>query len=459
MFERFQEHLQKSGLIPGVARVLVGYSGGADSTALLHLLHKAGVDVVAAHLHHGQRAEAEEELARCQAFAEQLNIPFVAGRADVPRMSRELGKSLEEAGRNARYEFFKQAAFSAECNLIATAHTRTDQVETVLLNIARGTGLRGLTGIPERRDDIIRPLLPFSREETCSYCEEHGFWTHADPANSDLTFSRARIRSMIVPELKLINPGLDASVLRLAAIADEEDRFMNGMAAAALEQAEIPLNGSLRFLSDDCEMRFSRSHLAHLPEALRKRSIRLACEALDAALSYEQTQIASTEVVGKTSGAITAEGGQVVVQWGGDTVDVRRLLDVSPFRYPITIPGETISEEFGWQFTAFETDGCASDLRRASLEATLDSAQIKEPLHFRSVKPGDSMQPFGFTGRRKLSDLMSEAKLSQAARARFPIVCDMIGPLWAPGVCVEERARPKTESTQVIVLRFSSLKV
>jgi len=115
-------------------------------------------------------------------------------------------------------------------------------------------------------------------------------------------------------------------------------------------------------------------------------------------LTYEQTQIASSAVVDGFSGSITADGGEVVVEWGGDTVDVRRLMKVSPFRHPLTVPGETISEEFGWQFTAFETDACAADPRRASLEAAFDSAQIKEPLHFRSVKPGDSMQPFGFTG-------------------------------------------------------------
>jgi tRNA(Ile)-lysidine synthase len=188
MLEQFQEHLRKSGLIPDGSRVLVGYSGGADSTALLHLLHRCGIDVVAAHLHHGQREEAEDELARCQAFAEKLDLPFIAGRADVPRMSREMGMGLEEAGREARYGFFRQAAFGAECDLIATAHTLTDQVETVLLNIVRGTGLRGLTGIPVKRENIVRPLLPFSRDETVSYCKEHGFWTHEDPANTDFAF-------------------------------------------------------------------------------------------------------------------------------------------------------------------------------------------------------------------------------------------------------------------------------
>ncbi len=219
MQERFRRHLASSGLIPDGARVLVGYSGGADSTCLLHLLVTMGFDVVAGHLHHGQREEAERELRLCEAFSAQLGVPIVTGRADVPRLSSDLGIGLEEAGREARYAFFRQAAFQTESVLVATAHTRTDLVETMLHNMARGSGLTGISGIPDRRDNIVRPLLPFSREETRAYCEERGFWFHDDPANQDLSFSRARIRHRILPELRAINPSADAALLRLAETA------------------------------------------------------------------------------------------------------------------------------------------------------------------------------------------------------------------------------------------------
>ena len=458
MFERFRSHLESAGVIPTGARVLVGYSGGADSTALLHLLRSCGVDVVAAHLHHGQRPEAEEELMKCQKFAQSLEVPFMAGRADVPRMSAELGIGLEEAGREARYGFFREAAFGMDCSLVATAHTLTDNIETILLNIVRGTGLSGLAGIPERRENIVRPLLPFTREDTAAYCTKHRFWTHDDPANTDLAFSRSRIRNNVVPELKKLNPALDQAISRLATIADDEDRFLNGMAAAALEQAEIRLNGELRFLTDDVEMRFDRQRIVHLPPVLRKRAIRLACEALGAPLSFDQTQLAAAGVINAPSGSITSEGGEVVVEWNERAIDIRQLLPSTPFRYTITVPGETQSEEFGWQFTAFEAPPDGAELARASLAAALDSAQVKGPLHFRTMKPGDSMQPLGFNGRRKLSDLLSEAKLTQSARVRLPIVCDMVGPLWAPGVCLDERARPNASSTRVIMLRFGTVR-
>src|SRR5205085_2588729 len=123
---------------------------------------------------------------------------------------------------------------------------------------------------PERRDDIVRPLLPFSREETRGYCKEHGFWTHDDPANSDVSFSRARIRHRVLKELRTINPGFDVAVERMVRIVSEEDRFLNGMAATALGQAAIRLNGSLEFLTIDCEVAFEREKLTTLPPVLFK---------------------------------------------------------------------------------------------------------------------------------------------------------------------------------------------
>src|SRR4051794_31978473 len=120
MLDRFREHLETSLLIPEGAQVLVGYSGGADSTCLLHLLHEMQVSIVAAHLHHSQRHEADTELKLCQAFCEELGVPFVSGRADVPRMSRDLKIGVEEAGRRARYEFLESAAARIGCDLIAT---------------------------------------------------------------------------------------------------------------------------------------------------------------------------------------------------------------------------------------------------------------------------------------------------------------------------------------------------
>ena len=439
MRERLRRHLDETGLIPAGARALVGYSGGADSTCLLTLLAELGVDVVAAHLHHGMRPEADREQGLCEAYAEGLGAPFATGRADVPRLARDRGLSLEEAGREARYGFYAQASARLECALVATGHTRDDHVETVLFRIARGTGLAGLAGIPARREGIVRPLLPFSRAETRGFCEGRGLWFHDDPANEDEANARVRVRRRVMPELRRINPEADAAIARLAALADEEDRFLDGAAAAALERAEVPLNGELGFLTRDVEAAFDRRTLDHLPAVLLRRAVRLGARALGAELDYEAS---SAAMLGER-GSVTAEGGEVVLEWDAARLGVRALRPTVPFRYPLTLPGETESEEFGWRLVAYPVDAPTGMPVRASLATEVDRSVVRGGLHFRGFAPGDAMRPLGFGGTRKLSDLLSEGGLTSAARARLPIVCDLVGPIWAPGVCLDERARPK----------------
>jgi tRNA(Ile)-lysidine synthase len=255
-----------------------------------------------------------------------------------------------------------------------------------------------------------------------------------------------------VPELLSINPAADEAIARLSELADEEDRFLNGMAAAALEQSEAGLNGPLGFLTQDCEAAFDRGRLGTLPPVLFRRAIRLAVQALGASLERDHLAKIEVGVASLPNGAVTAEGGSVVVEWRDDLIHIRQLRPTEPFRYALTVPGETISDEFGWQFTAYHGEGERQE--RASLRAILPSASLKGPLYFRTAQPGDQMKPLGFDGSRKLSDLMGEAKLSMAARSRLPVVCDLLGPLWAPGVCLDQRANLRDHSGIAIVIEF-----
>lgn len=421
------------------------------------MLAALGVDFVAAHLHHGMRSEADKELALCEAFCRSLDVPFVSGRADVPRMTRELKIGLEEAGRMARYNFLSQAARRFECDLIATAHTGTDSVETILFNLVRGAGPSGLTGINASRGSLIRPLLPFKREETLAYCESEGLWFHNDPANEELDFSRARIRHRVAPELRLINPEFEAAILRSAAIIDEEDQFLNGAAASALERGELPINGPLGFLTKDAEVAFDRAAMGGLPPVLFKRACRLAFRALGAEIDFAQTEALAVGFSKSEAGSVTADGGDVVAEWDERVLHFRQLQPTEPFRFKLTCPGETESEEFGWKITAHQAPRSETRNERTAMRVEISIAKTQGELYFRSAQPGDVMQPLGFDGSRKLSDLLSEAKLTKAARSRLPIICDFVGPIWAPGVCLSHRIDKEPECERVLVLEFGPI--
>lgn len=436
------EHFRKTyrRLVPGSGTVVVGYSGGADSTCLLHMAVESGFGVVAAHLHHGMRPEADDEQERCQEFADSLSIPIVVGRADVPGIAEKMKVGLEEAGREARYDFFRRVLRGIEGHKIATAHTRDDHVETILLHLARGSGLSGLKGIPESSDDLIRPLLTFSREQTREYCLANGLWFHDDPANDDVRHARSRVRHRVVPEMRQVHPGFDQSVARMASILRDEDDFLDSAAAASLETAELPPNGDLSFLTYDSEFVFDTAKLAALPPVLLRRALRLAVRLLGGSLHYDQTLVAANGIVNRGNGSVTAEGESPSLVWNPERVHIEVTHTFEPFRHPLPMPGVLDSPVFGWVFEGSSRES-EEKSQRTGLTALIDPGKVQGDLFFRAAQTGDKMQPLGFDHQRKLSDLLSEAKLTQAARHRLPIVCDMIGPIWAPGVCLSDRVK------------------
>lgn len=429
----------------------MGYSGGPDSTCLVHLMYRCGLDFVAAHLHHGQRLEADIELKLAEAWCESLGIPFVSGNADVPRISEQFGIGLEEAGRRARYSFFEQAAGRLGCSQIVTAHTSDDHVETIILNLIRGTGMAGLRGIPAIRGPILRPLLSFSRQETIAYCGHHELWTHEDPSNSDLSFSRARIRHRVVPELERINPEVRRTTTRMAEIIAEEDDFLNNAAAGALEQIISPLNGALEFLTHSDEVAFDAEQFRGLPKVIGLRAIRLAA----AYVGAEPERANALRIWSGENESLP--GGEVTVQWTADHLHFKRTQITEPFRHTLTMPGETLADAFGWQISAQSLTGGEFEMDTTNLTVSLDQAALQGTLYFRSAQEGERMAPLGLAEPKLVSDLLQEKHLSALAKRRLPIVCDLVGPVWIPGVAIAERAKVVQETTQLVRLKFGPI--
>lgn len=454
MLELFRQGLAELGIQPGGPAVLLGFSGGPDSTCLLHLLVESGIDVVAAHLNHQQRPEAAQDVKHCQTFAEGLGAAFLTGTADVPLLAENFNIGLEEAGRKARYAFFDQAAYQTNCALIATAHTQDDLVETVLFNLARGTGMAGLAGIPERRQNIVRPLLSFTRAQVLDYIKKHELPVLHDPGNDNLDFARVRIRRRILPELETVNPEFRANVARLASLVSEENEFLEGVAAAALEKCERPPNGDLAFLTQDCELVLDRESLAVLPPVVLRRALRLAVTFIGATLDHAQTVSLQRAVQNAETTSVTAEGGKVVVETSSNFVHVRDLEPVEPFRFPLTFPGETVSDVFGWKLIAENWSPTDYERNPGSLEVVLTHDPSAGGLYFRSVQAGDKIRPLGLEGSKLVSDVLNDRKFTLAAKKRLPIICDMAGPVWVPGCCLAERVKITPESRRAVRLRL-----
>lgn len=450
---RLREFIETHSLLSPAETVIVGYSGGIDSTALLVLLKESGFDAIAAHLNHGQRETAERETLLCQAFAEDLDIPFVAGKANVPAMAEAMKVGLEEAGRHARYEFLRQCSIRLEGKKVATAHNQNDLVETMLFNLARGTGLAGLAGIPVERDGIIRPLLWANRIELQQFVTERGYWTCHDPSNDDEAFSRVRTRKRLIPEFLTLHDSAITNAARTAGIVADENRLLDALATSLIQSSEIEDTHPLAFVAKFASLNLDATKLRHSPVALVRRVFRLCAEALGGSLTWDQTNSLCNLLTQQEKGSITLEGIDGVIEVSPISVSARRLSQAISYRQPLTVPGETLSDEFGWQFVAFETTD-SPQREPKSLEVVVDAAKLKGTPYIRPFEPGDRMQPFGSAGDKKLQDLLTDAKVDSEVKERLPIVCDMVGPIWVPGVCLNERLRVTEVTERRLCLRF-----
>ena len=234
--------------------LLVALSGGADSTLLLTILSdyckKEKISLLAAHVNHMIRgAEADRDERFCRELCNGLGVELVIRKADVPALAAELGQSLETCARQVRYDFFRELLTARGIGCLATAHNADDNLETILFNIARGSGLRGACGIPPEREldghAVIRPLIRCKKADIIDFCHGNGIDFVTDSTNSDDAYSRNRIRSHIIPELCTVSSGAIDAATRFSTNARCDDDFISGCARASFEELSkdgLPIN-------------------------------------------------------------------------------------------------------------------------------------------------------------------------------------------------------------------------
>jgi tRNA(Ile)-lysidine synthase len=307
------KNIRKNGLADPQDHILLGISGGSDSIAMLHLFVNLPKDkkplLGVAHLNHGIRgklADRDEKLVNI--CAEKYGLRFYTRKVDVPALAKRHKLSIEDAARIARYEYFRKLCSEHGFNKIALAHTLDDNTETILMKLLRGTGLKGLCGIPETRPifatqtrlpaeaapseggrtrnsltrqlsnkvTIIRPLLSCSKSQLRSYCKQHRLLWHEDHTNKQADHLRNKIRNNIIPALRKINPNLDVTLSAMGTVLKEEDRYLDELAADHLKPLTQKRTAS--------GIRLDTKTLLTLPLALQRRMLRLAMEQVQGSL-------------------------------------------------------------------------------------------------------------------------------------------------------------------------------
>lgn len=423
-----KKYIEEQNLISRGDRVLCALSGGADSVAMTLILHNLskslGFTVFAAHFNHGIRgpeADGDQEFSR--SFCDKLGIEFFSEKADIPKLSRESGKGLEECAREQRYAFLLKCAEANGINKLATAHHAQDNTETVLFHLARGAGIGGLGGISPKRSlngiTVIRPLLACSKAQIEKYLLEIGETWVTDSTNSDTEYSRNFIRAEIIPSLKRINPALDKSVLRLSEAARADEEYF-------LKEAEkLPKDATIDMLS-------------RLPEPILRRYVRLLYEANRSdhgQLEYERI-IDICRVI-KTGGRfrMSLSGSTELICDGERLFFTRSSRDKTKLGYRIALKREGIYElPLG---KAFVTESEAEfskfkNLNQNSLSRVYSCIYNGswEELYVRSQEPSDCYRRGGMT--RCVRKELNRIKLPEHRRFEHPRFCDDDGIFWIP---------------------------
>ena len=428
-------------------RIAVGVSGGADSVALLRFLAvlrpQFGWDLVVCHIHHGLRgAEADRDECFVRALAEQLGLPCAVSRIDAAAIALRDHISVEEAGRMARYAFFAQTA--GEGGRIATAHTLDDSIETVLMNLVRGTGLRGLCGIPRIRGNIVRPLLDCTRAEVEDYLGALGQPYCTDSTNLTDDYTRNRIRHDILPRLCELNPNFPGAMARMLPRLAAQQALTDCLAAQSAQQLHAACGG------------LSRQGLSALPEPVCDRLLlrlleqnRLPVSAAAVERMTETLRTGGKLDLAARSWFFVAQGDLAAVIYAPPGAIPPVPVPLPQEETPVILP---FSPQKSLKLTLCNkiVANTSEKFNISLLKYAIDCDRIKGYSFMRTRRPGDTF----IVGKKQLSlgEAWAAAGIPALLRPALMVLADEQGVLWAEGIGSSSRAAVTENTKQYVII-------
>lgn len=426
---------------------IVAFSGGWDSMCLLHIINQLSTEypfrVIAVHLNHnwrGEESEAEEE--NCRSFCETHSIEFISKKLD------EDVKKSELVARELRYDFFKYCATENNANVILTAHTKTDNAETILYRIIKGTGLSGLEGIkPVRSLDgikVIRPILNFTRRDIEAYCMSNNLFPNNDSSNLNPKYARNNIRHNIMPLLKDVNPNIENALVTLSEIAVGNNKIIDNL----IENIEKQISEDKKWLTQNFLLLDSAVRQNFIYKMLSEHNIEPSFSRV-----YEVTNFMKNNKNSKS----------------GKTFSLTTGLSLfTSYKYTYVINEEescAITEEL---IISKEGEFSCSDKYKFSIEphsakikkfpssdgktAYVDLSKTDFPLILRHRQNGDIIQPFGMQGKMKLKKYLINKNIPSHDRDKILLLCSGNEVLWAIGIGLSEKLRTHENPTHKLEL-------
>lgn len=435
---KIKQYISTNGLLESGSTVVVGLSGGADSTALLKVLLALGYRCITVHCNfHLRGAESDRDQKFVEELCQNLGVELIVCSYDTASYARESGISIEMAARELRYADFERIMIERGASAICIAHHRDDSVETVLLNLIRGTGLRGLTGIKPKNGNIIRPLLCVSRQEIEEYLKEIDQPYITDSTNLETDYTRNKIRLELLPLMRSINPSADSSIEGTALHLQQAYTFYS----QAIEQARTQV-----LTADDGNLTIDIAKLKVVPSAQA-----LLFELLSP-LGFNDAQI--TDI----AASLDSQPGTEFASATHRIVKDRDVFIVSPIKTKafsnvafFAKDGVSIELSDGTRLSV-STASADTPISKDPAVASFDADLIDSPLLVREWKEGDWFIPFGMKGRKLVSDYLTDCKISAAERKKQLVITHNNDIIWVVGLRSDNRYRIDKNTTQQLIL-------
>lgn len=437
--QRFQNYIKEHALFREDESVLLAVSGGRDSVLMAHLFKESGYHFGIAHCHFGLRAaESDGDQDFCEALAQKLKVPFHSIRFDTEGYANEHRISIQMAARDLRYQWLEKVRKESGYQYIGIAQHQNDATETMILNLTRGTGISGLHGILPKKGKLIRPLLFLSREEINEVFSREKYSFREDSSNFSTKYARNKIRLEVIPVLKQLNPGLERT------FEENRNRFLD--LELILEQRVSELKQHLFKTINQNEIEIS------LPELQKIKPVNTLLFELFKPYGFTEAVLADLQK------SWFAEPGRVFRSLSHQLLLDRNKLILSRTQEPAN--EETLIHqeevEYLWKGQVFKSklDTIVGlELIKTPHLAQLDFDLLQFPLKLRTWQNGDSFQPLGMAGRKKLSDFFIEQKISLNRKKDIGVLENGNGDIiWIAGFRIDERYKISMHTEKVFIL-------
>lgn len=439
MQKKIEQHIVQRQLFNKTDKLLLAFSGGVDSMVLAHILHHLGYQFELAHCNFKLRGqESEEDTAFCEAFAKTISTNIHIQYFDTKTFAKAHKLSTQMAARTLRYNWFNELREQNQFKFILTAHHANDTIETVFVNIVRGTGINGLQGIPEKQEYLIRPMLCASKQEILTYAKLHHINYREDSSNVEVKYKRNFIRHHIVPQLKVLNPAIEETLLTSI-------QFFK-------QSAEIVKHFAQDKFFDICKEEEDTLYI-HIQALLNepfKDTLLFEWLFNKGFKTHQIQQLIHSLLCHRLSGKqFTSSTHHIVID--REFMIVKPLLNKIEKEYIINSITDT--QHLPISLSINESDDIT--ITNKTLQIKLDADKVSFPLTLRRWKTGDKFQPLGMKGFKKLSDFFKDQKCSIFDKQNTFILCDQHQIIWIIGHRIDNRVKITEQTKRVLVLSTS----